>query len=79
MNRIDELIAELCPEGVEFKALGEIFAMKAWKFIAASKISKVQDGDAPYPCYGGNGIRGFVCNKNQDGKHVLIGRQPVGV
>ncbi len=24
MNRIDELIAELCPEGVEFKALGEI-------------------------------------------------------
>ena len=24
MSRIDELIADLCPDGVEFKALGEI-------------------------------------------------------
>ena len=24
MNRIDELIAELCPDGVEYKALGEV-------------------------------------------------------
>ena len=24
MSRIDELIAELCPEGVEFKALGDV-------------------------------------------------------
>lgn len=35
MSRIDDLIAELCPEGVEFKALGEIFDMKAGKFISA--------------------------------------------
>jgi hypothetical protein len=25
MSRIDDLIAELCPDGVEFKAVGEIF------------------------------------------------------
>jgi type I restriction enzyme, S subunit len=75
MSRIDELIAELCPDGVEFKTLGEIFVMKAGKFISAGKISEVQDDDSPYPCYGGNGVRGFVHNSNQKGKHVLIGRQ----
>ena len=75
MSRIDELIAEYCPEGVEFKSLGEVFDMKAGKFISANEISEVQNEDFPYPCYGGNGIRGFVHNNNQDGKYVLIGRQ----
>jgi len=75
MSRIDDLLARLCPGGVEFKALGDIFVMKAGKFISANKISEAQSGDCPYPCYGGNGIRGFVRNNNQDGKFVLIGRQ----
>ncbi|MGU1662405.1 restriction endonuclease subunit S [Pseudomonas aeruginosa] len=75
MSRIDALIAELCPEGVEHKTLGEIFDMKAGKFISASKISERQDADFPYPCYGGNGVRGFVPASNQEGKYVLIGRQ----
>lgn len=75
MSRIDELIAAHCPDGVEFRALGEIFDMKAGKFISANEISEVQDENFPYPCYGGNGIRGFVRGNNQDGKYVLIGRQ----
>jgi len=49
MSRIDELIAELCPEGVEFKALGDIFAMRAGKFISANEISEARDDDFPYP------------------------------
>ncbi|HAT9722340.1 TPA: restriction endonuclease subunit S, partial [Legionella pneumophila subsp. pneumophila] len=28
-----------------------------------------------YPCFGGNGVRGFVENKSHDGEHLLIGRQ----
>ena len=74
-SRIDDLIVALCPEGVEFKPLGEVFDMKAGKFISASKISETQDENSPYPCYGGNGIRGFVRNYNKEGKYVLIGRQ----
>ncbi|WNY19065.1 restriction endonuclease subunit S [Xylella fastidiosa] len=75
MSRIDELIAALCPEGVEFKRLGEIFDMKAGKFISSNEISKNQDEHFLYPCYGGNGIRGFVRQNNQEGKYILIGRQ----
>ncbi|WCF28301.1 restriction endonuclease subunit S [Xylella fastidiosa] len=74
MSRIDELIAALCPEGVEFKRLGEIFDMKAGKFISSNEISKNQDEHFLYPCYGGNGIRGFVRQNNQEGKYILIGR-----
>lgn len=74
INWIDELIAALCPEGVEFKRLGEIFDMKAGKFISSNEISKNQDEHFLYPCYGGNGIRGFVRQNNQEGKYILIGR-----
>ncbi|KFA40884.1 restriction endonuclease subunit S [Xylella fastidiosa subsp. multiplex] len=74
MSRIDELIAALCPEGVGFKTLGEIFDMKAGKFISSNEISKNQDEHFLYPCYGGNGIRGFVRQNNQEGKYILIGR-----
>ena len=28
MSRLDELIKELCPNGVEYKKLGEIFNLK---------------------------------------------------
>ncbi|AIC10918.1 hypothetical protein D934_00610 [Xylella fastidiosa subsp. sandyi Ann-1] len=71
MSRIDELIAALCPEGVGFKTLGEIFDMKAGKFISSNEISKNQDEHFLYPCYGGNGIRGFVRQNNQEGKYIL--------
>lgn len=75
MSRIDDLIAELCPNGIELQPLGKIFDMKAGKFISANDISAVQDDDFQFPCYGGNGIRGFVRNNNHQGKYVLIGRQ----
>ncbi|MCD8457685.1 restriction endonuclease subunit S [Xylella taiwanensis] len=68
------MIAALCPEGVEFKTLCEIFDMKAGKFISSNEISKIQDEHFLYPCYGSNGIRGFVRQNNQEGKYILIGR-----
>ena len=39
MSRIDELIAELCPEGVEFKALGKVAAYSDTR-IDASKLDE---------------------------------------
>ena len=37
MSRIDELIERLCPDGVEFKELGEVLAYEQpTKYIVAS-------------------------------------------
>jgi type I restriction enzyme S subunit len=55
--------------------LGIVTTMKAGKFIQASDISSIQDSDFRYPCYGGNGLRGFVRTYNHDGTFSLIGRQ----
>ena len=49
--------------------------MKAGKFIQAVDISDNQDNEYFYPCYGGNGLRGYVKEYNQNGQYLLIGRQ----
>ena len=63
------------PLTLEWKTLGEICDMKAGKAISASDISSEQSKMFPYPCYGGNGIRGYVACNNQNGEYCLIGRQ----
>ena len=61
--------------GVEWKALGAIVHMRAGQHISASKIMEEASSEHPYPCFGGNGIRGFVAKNSHDGRHLLIGRQ----
>lgn len=62
-------------ERVKWMKLGEICDMKAGKSISASEISYVKTEEFQYPCYGGNGLRGYVSKFNQEGEKVLIGRQ----
>ncbi len=61
-------------ENGERKKLGEICIMKAGKFVAASKIKDKNIGNL-YPCYGGNGLRGYTKTFTHEGKYSLIGRQ----
>lgn len=58
----------------EPKKLGEVCKMQAGKFINASDINENTDKNL-YPCYGGNGRRGYTKTFNQEGKYSLIGRQ----
>lgn len=58
----------------ETKKLGEVCKMQAGKFINASEIDEEFDIDL-YPCYGGNGLRGYTKSFNQEGRYSLIGRQ----
>lgn len=49
--------------------------MRAGQNISASKIADQPDDRHAYPCFGGNGVRGFVENFSHAGVHLLIGRQ----
>ena len=58
----------------EVKKLGEICQMKAGKFVKASEIHPENDKHL-YPCYGGNGLRGYVKTFTHEGSYPIIGRQ----
>ena len=70
----DELPFEI-PEGWEWARLGSVFSMQAGKNIKASLLSDIQTENMPYPCFGGNGVRGFVAKPNASGDFPIIGRQ----
>lgn len=55
-------------------SLSKICVMQAGKFINASEISNEQKNNM-YPCYGGNGLRGYTLTHNCSGNYPLIGRQ----
>ena len=57
------------------KELKNVMALKAGDFTAASDILDEPSESNPYPCYGGNGVRGYVAEYNQEGEYSLIGRQ----
>ena len=62
-------------ETVPKKKLGSTCEMKAGKSISSDLISSVESSDTPIKCYGGNGVRGYVKEANQQGEFPLIGRQ----
>ena len=63
------------PSSWEWTTLGELFTLQAGKNITAKEISDKEDSEHRFPCYGGNGLRGYVCTYNRDGRFPLIGRQ----
>lgn len=60
---------------IRWMKLGDTCVLKAGKAISAAEISPNVNDDYIYPCYGGNGLRGYVKNYNQDGEHPIVGRQ----
>ena len=41
MNRIEKLIAELCPEGVEWKKLGDVCETQRGRVISIEDLKKI--------------------------------------
>ena len=58
----------------EESTLGDICDMQAGIFVSASEICDVKK-DTMYPCYGGNGLRGYTHSFTHFGIYPLIGRQ----
>ena len=56
------------------RSLGLVCDLKAGEFVSASAISDEQKNDS-FPCYGGNGLRGYVASFTHEGLYVLVGRQ----
>lgn len=54
--------------------LQNICKMQAGKFVSATKISDIHNSNS-FPCYGGNGQRGYTNTFTHSGKYPLIGRQ----
>ncbi len=63
------------PKGWVWTTLGEIFTLQAGKNITSNNISPTQNAEYKYPCFGGNGIRGYVASSNRSGNYPIIGRQ----
>jgi len=59
------------PEDWNAQSLNAVCSMKSGEGITAARIDRL----SPYPCYGGNGIRGYTSRFTHDGDYALIGRQ----
>lgn len=66
--------AVLANEQGEMKKLKEICSMKAGKFVPTNEIYETQNENM-YPCFGGNGFRGYSKSFTHEGVYPIIGRQ----
>lgn len=70
MNRIDELIKKLCPNGVEYKKLEDCCNILDNERKPVTKSARIK---GEYPYYGANGIQDYVSDYIFDGTFVLVG------
>lgn len=66
-----QTVVGVIPEGWESVSLVNVCSMKSGQGITSSNINNISG----YPCYGGNGLRGFAKQYTHDGAYALIGRQ----
>ena len=59
------------PEDWMVSKLAAVCSMKSGEGITSANIDEYSE----YPCYGGNGLRGFTTRFTHDGRYALIGRQ----
>ena len=69
----DEIPFEL-PDGWAWARLKHICMMAAGKAKSSDQI-KSEPFDGCYPCFGGNGIRGYIDEYSQEGTFSIVGRQ----
>lgn len=78
IQRIEELKEEIqnfyLNEKGNLKRLDEVCELKAGTFVKANDINGNQDKDL-FPCYGGNGLRGYTKTFTNEGMYSLVGRQ----
>ncbi|HPE82650.1 MAG TPA: restriction endonuclease subunit S, partial [Aequorivita sp.] len=78
VEEVEKLRAEIetCFKSLkgELKRLDEVCELKAGNFVKADNISKEFSSNL-FPCYGGNGLRGYTETFTNEGQFSLVGRQ----
>ena len=74
MKCIENEIPFEVPEGWAWCRLKHVCTMAAGKAKPTDQIM-TEPFEGCYPCFGGNGIRGYVDEYNQDGIFSIVGRQ----
>ncbi|MGN0821819.1 MAG: restriction endonuclease subunit S, partial [Akkermansia sp.] len=69
-SKLEQLLARLCPDGVEFKPLSDICHILDSQ---RKPVTKAKRHAGPYPYYGANGIQDYVDDYIFDGEFVLVG------
>lgn len=62
------------PKGLKSISLANFALLKAGKNVTANNIHEISNTYC-YPCYGGNGVRGYIDKYSHEGNYPLIGRQ----
>jgi hypothetical protein len=70
-NRFKQTEIGKIPEDWAVKPLIEICTLKSGNSITSKDINDLDK----YPCYGGNGLRGYTSQYTHDGTFPIIGRQ----
>ena len=69
MSEIKKLIERLCPDGVEYKKLGDIADITIGEFVHKNK----QNPNGKYPVYnGGSSFTGYYDNYNRTGNKIVV-------
>lgn len=71
MTHIEQMIKDMCPNGVEFKTLGEVATLSRGKVYSKEYL---RDNAGEYPVYSSqtanNGELGRICTYDYDGKYL---------
>ena len=60
---------------VEYLPIPRFAELKAGKAIKAEELMEHPDSEHSFPCFGGNGIRGYIGKQSHCGDFAIIGRQ----
>lgn len=63
------------PKNWKWCRIDSAFNLQSGKNISASEILEEKTESHEYPCYGGNGVRGYTKDYNREGTFPIIGRQ----
>ena len=70
MSKLEQLINELCPNGVEYRRLENCCEILDNKRKPVTKSAREA---GKYPYYGANGIQDYVSNYIFEGTFILVG------